>query len=292
MVTREQDIVRHILTCRTMDDLLFFTDRGKVYQLKAHEVPDAGRTAKGLPLVNMIALEPGEQVTSVLAVPDFDEAEYLVMATVRGKIKRTIIKEYSQVRSNGLIAIGLEEGDLLGWVAMSQGNEDILMTTRRGQTIRFQQSQVRPQQRPASGVIGVNLADGDVVVSMDLVQPDSTLLVVTANGFGKRTELDEYPTKGGGGGCVITIKLRSLDEVVVARVMRDTSLLTLITADGVVMRTRADEISTLGRSTQGVTVINVGSGNRVAGLSCEEPDEDDERSDRVIVNMNGDGLDG
>jgi DNA gyrase subunit A len=292
MVTREQDIVRHILTCRTMDDLLFFTDRGKVYQLKAHEVPDAGRTAKGLPLVNMIALEPGEQVTSVLAVPDFDEAEYLVMATVRGKIKRTIIKEYSQVRSNGLIAIGLEEGDLLGWVAMSQGNEDILMTTRRGQTIRFQQSQVRPQQRPASGVIGVNLADGDVVVSMDLVQPDSTLLVVTANGFGKRTELDEYPTKGRGGGGVITIKLRSKDEVVVARVIRDTSLLTLITADGVVMRTRADEISTLGRSTQGVTVINVGSGNRVAGLSCEEPDEDDERSDRVIVNMNGDGLDG
>ncbi len=291
MVTREQDLVRHILTCSTMDDLLFFTDRGKVYQLKAHEVPDAGRTAKGLPLVNLISLEPGEQVTSVLAVPDFDEAEYLVMATVRGKIKRTIIKEYSQVRSNGLIAIGLEEGDLLGWVAMSQGTEDILLTTRRGQTIRFHQSQVRPQQRPASGVIGVNLADGDQVVSMDLVQPDATLLVVTAHGFGKRTELDEYPTKGRGGGGVITIKLRANDEVVVARVVKDTSLLTLITADGVVMRTRAGEISTLGRLTQGVTVINVGSGNRVAGLSCEEPDEDDERSERVFVNMNGDGLD-
>ena len=291
MVTREQDLVRHILTCSTMDDLLFFTDRGKVYQLKAHEVPDAGRTAKGLPLVNLIALEPGERVTSLLAVPDFDEAEYLVMATVRGKIKRTIIKEYSQVRSNGLIAIGLEEGDQLGWVAMSQGNEDILMTTRRGQTIRFQQSQVRPQQRPASGVIGVNLAHDDQVVSMDLVQPGGTLLIVTAQGFGKRTELDEYATKGRGGGGVITIKLRSNDEVVVARVVKDTSLLTLITADGVVMRTRAGEISTLGRLTQGVTVINVGSGNRVAGLSCEEPDEDEERSERVFVNMNGDGLD-
>ncbi len=116
MVTREQDVVRHILTCMTMDDLLFFTDRGKVYQLKAHEVPDASRTAKGLPLVNLISLEPGEQVTSVLAVPDFDKAQYLIMATLRGKIKRTLLKEYSQVRSNGLIAIGLKIATCLaGW---------------------------------------------------------------------------------------------------------------------------------------------------------------------------------
>ncbi|MFL5807093.1 MAG: DNA gyrase subunit A, partial [Roseiflexaceae bacterium] len=160
MVTREQDVVRHILTCMTMDDLLFFTDRGKVYQLKAHEVPDAGRTAKGLPLVNLISLEPGEQVTSVLAVPAF-EAQYLIMATVRGKIKRTLLKEYSQVRSNGLIAIGLEEGDLLGWVAMTHGHEDVLMTTARGQTSRFTQDQVRPMGRPAGGVIGINLGDND-----------------------------------------------------------------------------------------------------------------------------------
>ena len=180
MVTREQDVVRHILTCNTMDDLLFFTDRGKVYQLKTHEVPDASRTAKGLPLVNLISLEPGEQVTSVLAVPDFDEGEYLIMATVRGKIKRTILKEYSQVRSNGLIAIGLEEGDLLGWVAMTQGHEDVLMTTARGQTIRFTQDQVRPMGRPASGVIGINLDDNDRVVGMDLVQDNAALLVVTA----------------------------------------------------------------------------------------------------------------
>ena len=215
MVTREQDVVRHILTCNTMDDLLFFTDRGKVYQLKTHEVPDASRTAKGLPLVNLISLEPGEQVTSVLAVPDFDEAEYLIMATVRGKIKRTLLKEYSQVRSNGLIAIGLEEGDLLGWVAMTQGHEDVLMTTARGQTIRFMQEQVRPMGRPASGVIGMNLDDKDRVVGMDLVQENAALLIVTAHGFGKRTALPEYPTKGRGTGGVITIKLRPKDEIAV-----------------------------------------------------------------------------
>src|SRR5579859_7607681 len=131
-----------------MDDLLFFTNKGKVYQLKSHEIPDASRTAKGLPLVNLISLEPGEKVTSMLGVPDFEQAEYLVMATVRGKIKRTILKEYSQVRSNGLIAIGLEDGDQLGWVAMSHGQEAILLTTARGQTIRFSQNQVRAMGRP------------------------------------------------------------------------------------------------------------------------------------------------
>ena len=284
---REQDTVRHIFNCRTMDDLLFFTDRGKVYQLKAHELPDAGRTAKGLPLVNLISLEPGELVTSVLAVPDFDEAEYLIMATVRGKIKRTLLKEYSQVRSNGLIAIGLEDGDLLGWVAMTYGHEDVLMTTMRGQTIRFTQDQVRPMGRPASGVIGINLDDDDQVVGMDLVVENASLLVVTARGFGKRTSLDEYPVKGRATGGVITIKLRSNDKVAVAHVVGDQALLTLISTGGIVMRTRAEEISQLGRSTIGVTVMNLGNGEQVAGLSVEEAMDDEERSEAILLNMNG-----
>jgi DNA gyrase subunit A len=287
MTTREADLVTHIITASTMDDLLFFTDRGKVYQLKCHEVPDAGRTAKGLPLVNLISLEPGEQVTSILNVPDFDDGEYLVMATVRGKIKRTVLKEYSQVRSNGLIAIGLEEGDLLGWVAMAKGTEDILMTTRRGQTIRFAQSQARPMGRPASGVIGIDLDANDQVVSMDIEEKGALLLVVTSHGFGKRTALDEYPTKGRATGGVITIKLRKDDEVAVARVVRGGSLLTIISEGGMVMRTRADEISQMGRLTQGVTVVNVGQGKRVAALSVDDTGEDDEPSQNVLINMNG-----
>jgi DNA gyrase subunit A len=292
MVTREQDVVRHILTCMTMDDLLFFTDRGKVYQLKAHEVPDAGRTAKGLPLVNLISLEPGEQVTSVLAVPDFDEGEYLIMATQRGKIKRTILKEYSQVRSNGLIAIGLEDGDLLGWVSMTQGNEDVLLTTARGQTIRFRQEEVRPMGRPASGVIGINLSGNDRVVGMDLVQEKGALLTVTTHGFGKRTLLDEYPPKGRGTGGVITLKLRQGDEVAAARVVYDSSLLTFITTGGTVMRCPADEVSQLGRATQGVTILNVVKGDQLAALSVEEPGDDDERSANVLISINGEGNDG
>jgi DNA gyrase subunit A len=289
MVTREQDVVRHILTSNTMDDLLFFTDRGKVYQLKTHEVPDASRTAKGLPLVNLISLEPGEQVTSVLAVPDFDQGKYLIMATERGKIKRTLLKEYSQVRSNGLIAIGLDEGDLLGWVAMTQGHEDVLMTTARGQTIRFTQDQVRPMGRPAGGVIGMNLDNKDRLVGMGLVQANAALLVVTAAGFGKRTSLPEYPTKGRGTGGVITIRLRPKDEIASAQVVYETSLLTFITTGGTVMRCQVADISMLGRATQGVTILNVGKGDRLAALSVEEPTDEEERSQNVLFSMNGDG---
>lgn len=282
-VTREQDVVRHILAANTMDDLLFFTDRGKVYQIKAHELPDASRTAKGLPLVNLISLEPGEQVTSVLAVPDFEKAEYLIMATMRGKVKRTSIKEYSQVRSNGLIAIGLEEGDELGWVAMTQGHEDVLLTTARGQTIRFRQEEVRPMGRPATGVIGIALAEGDRVVSMDLARENAALLVVTANGYGKRTSLEEYPVKGRATGGVITIRLRPGDEVAVAHVVHEHSLLTLITESGMVMRTEASGISMFGRHTQGVTIVNLAPNDRVAALCVEDLDENEERSERVLL---------
>jgi DNA gyrase subunit A len=286
MITREQDLVRHLLTCGSLESLLFFTDRGKVYQLKAHEVPDSSRTAKGLPLVNLISLEPGEQVTSMLAVPDFN-GEFLVMATQRGKIKRTLLNEYSQVRSNGLIAIGLEDGDVLGWVRTSNGDEDILMTTVKGQTIRFKQSDVRPMGRPATGVNGINLSNGDSVIGMSLVTSGDDLLVVTTRGFGKRTRLDEYPTKGRATGGVITIKLRSEDTVAGAAVVNDRSLLTFVTSAGVVMRTSADEISQLSRSTQGVTIVNPNNGDRVAALSVEEPEEELVDSP-TIINPDGD----
>lgn len=274
VVTREQDVVRHILACSSMDNLLFFTDRGKVYQLKAHEVPDASRTAKGLALVNLISLEPEEQVTSMLAVHDFEDGEYLVMATRRGKIKRTLLREYSQVRSNGLIAIGLEEGDVLGWVAMSHGHEDIFLTTASGRTVRFRQEEVRPMGRPATGVNGVTLNNGDRVVGMSLLRESADLLVVTEKGVGKRTALEEYPTKSRATSGVITIKLRlPNDKVAAALVVKDSSLLTFITASGIVMRTTADGISRFGRLTQGVTIVKMDKGDCVAGVSHEDLDE-------------------
>jgi DNA gyrase subunit A len=274
VVTREQDVVRHILSCSSMDSLLFFTDRGKVYQLKAHEVPDSSRTSKGLALVNLISLEPQEQVTSMIAVPDFADGEYLVMATRRGKIKRTLLREYSQVRSNGLIAIGLEEGDELGWVAMSRGHEDILLTTTSGRTARFRQEDVRSVGRPASGVIGVNLNNSDSVVGMSLAHEGADLLVLTRKGFGKRTRLEEYPTKGRPTSGLITIKLRSEDDrVSAATVVSNKTLITIITAAGIVIRTGADGISRYGRHTQGVTVVNLDKGDYVSALAQEEPED-------------------
>ncbi|NJL03920.1 MAG: DNA gyrase subunit A [Chloroflexaceae bacterium] len=277
VLTREQDVVRHLLNCSTMHNLLFFTDRGKVYQLKAYEVPDASRTAKGIALVNLIALEPNEQVTSLLAVSDadFESGEYLVMATVRGKIKRTALKEYSQVRSNGLIAIGLEEDDMLGWVAFSRGKEDILLTTALGRTNRFKQSEVRSMGRPATGVIGINLQADDRVVNMNLTRDNADLLLVTEAGHGKRTGLDEYPVKGRATQGVISIKLRSnTDRVAGALIVDDESLVTFITRNGIVMRTGAEGISRFGRSTQGVILLNLDKGDTVAALSVEQPDHE------------------
>ncbi|WP_029215430.1 DNA gyrase subunit A [Kallotenue papyrolyticum] len=273
MTTRDQDVVEHLVACNTMDDLLFFTDRGKVYQLKAHEVPDGSRTAKGLPLVNLISLAPGEQVTSVLPVPDFEDGEYLLMATVNGKVKRTLLQEFATVRSNGLIAIGLEEGDALRWVKLSQGDEDVLLTTAQGQTLRFKQNQVRPMGRPASGVTGINLAAGDRVVGMDLVRADADLLVVTRRGQGKRTSLDEYPVKGRATGGVITIRLREGDEVAAACVVNPADTLTLITRQGILIKVAAASISCLGRATQGVRVIDLKPGDEVAALTVEPLEE-------------------
>jgi len=273
MTTREQDVVEHLVACNTMDDLLFFTDRGKVYQLKAHEVPDSGRTAKGLPLVNLISIDPGEQVTSVLPVADFEDGEYLLMATENGKVKRTVLQEFASVRSNGLIAIGLEAGDALRWVKLSKGDEDVLLTTRQGQTLRFKQEQVRPMGRPASGVVGINLAKDDVVVGMDLVRASADLLVVSARGQGKRTRLDEYPVKGRATGGVITMRLREGDSVAVACVVDPTDTLTFITRQGIVIKIAADSVSCLGRATQGVRIMDLKPGDEVAAMSVEPMQE-------------------
>jgi len=305
MGTREKDIVRHVLNCSTLDSLLFFTDRGKVYQLRAHEVPDASRMAKGLPLVNLVALDPNEHVTSVLSVPSFEQGKYLVMATVRGKVKRTLLREYSQVRSNGLIALSLNEGeegeegeeakkgDVLGWVAISQGDEDILLTTAHGQTVRFKQAEMRPMGRTASGVRGIKLGQGDRVVGMGLATEGSHLLVITVKGQGKRTALSEYPVKGRATQGVISIRLREgkNDEVAAALVVNENSLLTFITENGTLMRTMADGISQYGRSTQGVIILNLVKNDRVAGLAYEELDSDEAKAARSQIDEDYNSLD-
>ncbi|MDQ3930650.1 MAG: hypothetical protein M3328_16085, partial [Chloroflexota bacterium] len=271
MVTREMDAVQHMITCNTLDNLLFLTDKGKVYQLKAHEVPDAGRQAKGLPLVNLVSLEPGEQVTGLIAVRDFKaDGAYLVLATRQGKIKKTPLTDYSSVRSTGIIALNLEPGDSLAAARLSHGNSDVLVATRKGQSIRFAETEVRPMGRVAAGVIAIKLSRGDEVVSMDVVRPDSkaSLLVVTSKGMGKRTLVKEWRRQGRSGEGVRLIGLTPKSgEVSVARMVFPDDDLVVISTNGQVIRMFADDIPHYGRGAQGVTIMNMKGNDEVASIA-------------------------
>jgi DNA gyrase subunit A len=272
MVTRDMDAVQHMITCNTLDNLLFLTNRGKVYQLKAHEVPDATRQAKGLPLVNLVSLEPNEMVTGLIAIRDFKaDGAYLVLATKQGKIKKTPLSDYSSVRSTGIIALNLEPGDELAASRLSHGNGDIIVTTRNGQAIRFAEKQVRPMGRATAGVAAIRLAKkGDYVVGMDVIHTNSvaSMLVVTTKGMGKRTQLKEFPRQGraGGGVRAITIIPKG-GPVSVGRVVNPDDDLVVISNNGQVIRIFAADIPHKGRPAQGVAVMNMREGDEVASIA-------------------------
>jgi DNA gyrase subunit A len=268
--TREEDVVEHLLLANTLHSLLFFTDKGKVYHERAYQVPDAGRRARGLPLINLIALGRRESVTAVIAVPDFEKQGYLVMATKGGKIKRTALEEFASVRPSGLIAITLEGKDELRWVKFTTGKQEMVIVTEKGQAIRFPEDDIRPMGRVAAGVMAIKLDEGDTVAAADVLRPKADLLVVTANGFGKRTEVGEYPLQSRYGKGVLTIDARRLDEVgriVDAKVVEPKHEVTLISAKGMVLRTRVENISRLGRATRGVTLMRLKKGDTVASLA-------------------------
>jgi len=268
--TREEDVVQHLLLANTLNSLLFFTDRGKVYHERAYQVPDVGRRAKGLPLINLIALERRESVTAVIAVPSFEQRGYLVMATKNGRIKRTSLDDFASVRPSGLIAINLEEGDELRWVKLTNGKQEVVLVTKGGQGIRFSEDDVRPMGRAAAGVMAVRLEGEDQVAAMDVSRPGADLLVVTEKGFGKRTPLKDYPLQSRHGKGVRTTDVKRLDEVgkiVDARVVVQKEEVTLISAKGMVLRTPVENISQLGRPTRGVRVMRLKEGDSVASIA-------------------------
>ena len=274
MTTREEDAVQFLFAAETLDTILYFTDKGKVYSEKAYRVPDASRTAKGIPIINLINLAHDERVTATVTVPDFETAEYLTMVTQRGKIKRTDLSEFESVRPSGLIAIILDEGDELDWVKLTDGDEEIVVVTQGGQAIRFKESDVRPMGRAAGGVMAIRLADGDQVASMDVVEPEGDLLVVTAKGYAKRTPLSEYSTQARYGGGVITLSRTGMNitgRVASARVVSDDNDITLISAEGMVLRTRVKQIPKMGRATRGATVMRMKQGDTVVSLALQAP---------------------
>ncbi|UCF61046.1 MAG: DNA gyrase subunit A [Anaerolineaceae bacterium] len=267
---RGEDEVMMLFPARSLDTILFFSDRGKVYSEKAYQIPDAGRTARGIPMVNVLALSPEELVTAAVAVPDFSAANYCTMATRNGKIKRVELSNFAAVRPSGLIAIGLEKGDVLGWVRLTSGDDEIILVTEQGQALRFHEKLVRPMGRPASGVRGIRLRKGDFVTSMDVIDPGGDLLVVSEKGYGKRTPLKEYPAKGRATGGVITLSRSKRDvtgHVAAARVVDEEDDLTIISSGGIVLRTKMKQVKQAGRATMGVRVINLKEGETVASVA-------------------------
>jgi len=267
---RGEDEVMMLFPARSLDTVLFFSDRGKVYSEKAYQIPDADRTARGIPVVNILALSPDESITATVTVPDFEQANYCTMVTRNGKIKRVQLAEFASVRPSGLIAMGLEEGDMLGWVRLTSGDDELIIVTEGGQALRYHEENVRPMGRPAMGVKAISLRKGDFVAGMDVVDPDGELLVVMANGYGKRTPVDEYPSKGRGTGGVITLsrsKMSVTGPIASARIVHKDDDLTIISSGGIVIRTKIKQIKSAGRATMGVRVINLKEGETVASVA-------------------------
>ncbi|CAI4029586.1 DNA gyrase subunit A [Nitrospira tepida] len=285
MGVKEEDFVETLFTASTHEYLLFFTDAGKVYWLKVHEVPEAGRASKGKALVNLLALAADEKVTATVAVKEFRDDRFVVMATRQGVVKKTELSAFSNPRQGGIIALGLEKGDRLIAVDITDGQREILIGTRRGITIRFKEEDVRPMGRTAYGVKGITLEEGDEVIGMETITPDSTtaIMTVTEGGYGKRTPVTEYRIQGRGGKGIISIKTTERNGLAVGFLqVRDGDEVMVMTAHGKVLRCKVDDIREIGRNTQGVRLLDLeGGDDRVASVArlAEVVDREEEGED-------------
>ncbi|MGC4106109.1 MAG: DNA gyrase subunit A [Thermomicrobiales bacterium] len=269
---REEDALQHILSANTMDWMLVFTNRGRVYQIKVHELPDAGRTAKGLPIVNVINMQPDESVTTLMSIRDYDSARYLFFTTKLGRVKRVALDQFKSVRSTGMIAIGIEQDDELAWVRMTDGDDEMVLVTTGGQAIRFPEGDVRPMGRTAAGVIGIRLDLGDTVIASDVVDPSKELLVVAAKGLGKRTDIGEYRAQSRGGKGIQAMRLTPrTGKIVAAGMTGPDDTIMLMNSRGIAIRIAANQISRIGRATQGVTLMRLGDGEEVVSMTVIEP---------------------
>jgi len=282
--TREEDFVEHLFIASTHSYLLFFTTSGKVFWLKVHEIPQAGRAARGRSITNVLSLKPEEKLSAFLPVREFQEGRYVLFATRRGLVKKTDLMQYASPRPSGIIAIALEEGDEVIGVRLTDGSREAILSTRDGQAIRFKEDEARPMGRDTYGVRGMKLDAGDEVVSLDLVEPGATLLAVSENGYGKRTEMEEYRLTRRGGKGIITMKTtEKTGRVIGVRMVTDDDQIMLVTSGGKVIRLRVNEIRVIGRNTQGVRLIGLEEGERVASVArlAEREDEGEVKDEPV-----------
>ena len=265
---KEEDFVELLFVASSHDYFLFFTNKGRVYWKKVHEIPEAGRMSRGKAIVNLLELQRGEKVATTLAVRDFSGDKYAVMATREGLVKKTELSAYSNPRSGGIVAIKINEEDELIGVRVSSGSQDIFLTTRQGKSIRFNESEIREMGRVAAGNIGIRMESGDEVVGMEVLDEGATILTVTENGYGKRTRTEEYRIQGRGGKGILTIKTTQRNgPVVYAYQVTDQDQLMIITEQGKIIRLRAADISVIGRNTQGVKLIDLGEGEKVVAVA-------------------------
>ncbi|MEK3885368.1 DNA gyrase subunit A [Paenibacillus sp. PL2-23] len=268
MDTKNDDFVEHLFVSNTHHFLLFFTNKGKVYRLKAYEIPDLSRTARGTPIINLIQIEQGETVNAVIPVQAFDAEQYLFFATRQGVVKKTPLDDYANIRKVGLIAISLREDDDLIGVKLTDGNQEIIMGTAQGMSIRFPEQDVRSMGRSATGVKGIGLDDDDVVIDMDVVVMDKDVLIVTSKGYGKRTPISEYRIQSRGGKGIKTLNVTDKNGPIVSlKVVENDEDLMIMTASGTLIRTSMEGISTMGRNTQGVKLINTREDDTVATVT-------------------------
>ncbi|NJD61517.1 MAG: DNA gyrase subunit A, partial [Deltaproteobacteria bacterium] len=268
MGTKEEDFVESLFIASMHSYIMFFSNTGKVYWLKVHELPEASRAAKGRAIVNLLSLSPGEATPSVLPVKEFVEGRYVVTATAQGVIKKTELMEYSRPRAGGIIAMGLNEGDQLIATSITSGQDEIFLSTRLGMSIRFHEEDVRSMGRAAVGVRGIDLEEGDAVVGMEILRPEGTLLTATENGFGKRTAIEEYRIQTRGGKGVITLKVtEKTGPIVGVTQVSEGDDVMLVTDSGKIIRMAVDEIRVIGRNTQGVRMIGLQENERVASLA-------------------------
>lgn len=290
MTTKEDDFIGKVIIASTHTDLLFFSNKGRVYKIRAYEVPDAGRTAKGTNVINLIPLDPEERIQDVLSIKSMDEEGFLIMSTKQGIIKKTKLSEYKYIRKNGLNAINLREDDELLKVKVTRGDAEIMVITKDGYSIRFSETNVRPMGRTASGVKAITLREGDIAVSMDIVVTDERLLIISEEGFGKRTNLDEYPIQNRGGKGIKTYKVtEKTGRVADAKICKDGDELMLINSDGIAIRINVDDVSISSRSTSGVRLMRTNDNQKivaVAKISSEEDENQGEESQEIIENTN------
>jgi DNA gyrase subunit A len=277
MRTREEDFVSHLFVASTHAYFMIFSDRGRAYWLKVHEIPDVGPGGKGKAIANLVSMAPEERIASMLAVKEFEDGKFIVMGTLRGVVKKTELSAFSNPRAGGIIAMGVEDGDRLMAAQINDGVGEVFIGTRDGMAIRFEQDDVRPMGRSAYGVKGISLREGDEVVAMEIVRPGSTLLTVTEHGYGKRTELDEYRVQSRGGVGIINIQTSERNGRVVGMAsVHDDDEFMLITQQGKILRTVARDIRSIGRATQGVRLIEMDADDRVVSLArLAEQDEED-----------------